>query len=242
VSEIAIESGFSSFSTFSRAFKSFYNESPSEYRNRRFSKNGKITRNIGKDLPHPLLYDHISDVHSQKQVRRGVIHMQVDVKVFPEFHVAYIRHSGYEKRVHNQALTDAFERVSSWVGLNNHYSPDMKVMAVIQDHPDFTQLEKRRYDAAFTVHKNVITGAGEISIQDIPSGKYAVTRVSTNNLSPDSFGEAIANVWKAFDYLHDTWLEGGGFLLDNRPYLEIYETSPSDPILIIDVCIPVKDK
>lgn len=240
ISEIAMESGFTSFSTFSRAFKDFYKESPSHYRNQRNSKIGKMIRKEGTDFSPPLVYDHDSEVHSQKQGRGSVFHMQVDVKDFPQYRVAYIRHVGFEKGEHNQAITDAFERVSSWVGMNEHYTKDMKVMAVIHDHPDFTPQENRRYDAAFTVHEHVNSGTGEIGIQDIPMGKYAVARISVNNNTSDSFAMAMSEVWNAFDYLHNTWLPGGGFQLDKRPYLEIYVTGPSDPILTIDVCIPVK--
>lgn len=42
------------------------------------------------------------------------------------------------------------------------------------DNLDLTATDKCRYDAGFTVPDTVTSGSGEVGVQDVPAGRYAV--------------------------------------------------------------------
>jgi len=89
-----------------------------------------------------------------------------------------------------------------------------------------------RYDAAIVVPDRV-KASGEVLIQEIPGGDYAVT---THRGPYDSLGRTYAS-------LCGVWLPASGRELRDAPPIEFYlndksVTPPQD--LLTEICLPLK--
>lgn len=241
VTEIALDCGFASVSTLSRAFKQHYGVSPSAYRQLyQERKNGKLESKNGNASPAAADYDDSVTAVNMAE-KRSWSKMKVEVKTFPDYRVAYIRHlEGYDEGVFNEGIDQAFRRVGEWMHANDLFTRETLCLGIFYEYGDISPAEKRRYDAAFTVPKEMEQGSGEIGIQDLPGGKYAVIRVEVENMGDDSFAEAIRKMGEAFDYLYGEWLPNSPYQLEDKPCLEIYLTPPYAPVIMIDACLPVK--
>ncbi len=160
--------------------------------------------------------------------------MNVDVRTLPRYHVAYVRRLGYSKGVFQEHLNAAFQQACRWVEARGLFRPDTLIIGVPHDNPDITPNARCRYDACVTVPADVTRGTGEVDVQDLPGGKYAVQRIEV---------EDPAEIGRTVDAMYGEWLPGSGYQADDRPPLEIYHDSgeprPKTRI-VLDFCIPVK--
>lgn len=163
--------------------------------------------------------------------------MNVDVKVLPTYHVAYIRHiSGYSKGEFNSAIGEAFQRVCSWAGARDLLGPDTLVFGIPYDNPDITPKDRCRYDACVTIPVHVTAGSGEVGVQEIAGGKYAVSRIEVPSDQTRVIGETV-------DRLYGEWLPASGYTADDKPALEIYyedHGKPPGTWIKVDYCLPIK--
>jgi len=234
VLQIALGCGFTSAAIFSRAFKAHFGLSPSQFRRQAKRNPGQVESKQGQDVRRPLLYNEGSFPITLTE--RMELPMNVQIKVLPGFHVAYIRHLyGYSKGVPSQQISAAFQRVCQWAGARDLVGPNTLVMGIPYDNPDVTPNDKCRYDACVTVPPEAAAD-GEIGVQDIPGGKYAVRRLEVSASEAHKIGQAV-------DRLYGEWLPGSGYQVDERPPLEIYYESHDKPAgtwIVMDYCIPVK--
>lgn len=162
--------------------------------------------------------------------------MEVEVKNLPVYHVAYIRHmSGYHKGKFNSTINQAFQRVCAWAAARDLFSPSTLVIGIPYDNPEITPNDRCRYDACVTVPAAVKEASGEVGIEDIPGGKYAVARISVSSADTHLIGETV-------DRMYGQWLPSSGFVVDDRPSLEIYYENPDHAPgewITMDFCIPV---
>jgi DNA gyrase inhibitor GyrI len=87
-------------------------------------------------------------------------------------------------------------------------------------------------DACLTVSED-IAGAGEVQIQYLPGGKFAVFHGEV--LNDDMHATALRVI--------DEWLPSSGYQLDRRPNLVIMFNNPNaNPrkLIIVDICLPIK--
>lgn len=235
VLQIAQSCGFTGAAIFSRAFRAHFGLSPSQFRQQAKRNPSKVESKQGQDLRRPLLYNEGSFPITLKE--RMELPMDVQIKVLPVFHVAYIRHLyGYSKGVHSQQISAAFQRVCQWASVRGLAGPNTLVMGIPYDNPDITPNDKCRYDACVTIPPEVANTEGEIGIQDIPGGKYAVHRIEASASQAHKIGEAV-------DRLYGEWLPGSGYQVDDRPPLEIYYKSGDKPAgtwIVMDYCVPIK--
>ena len=234
VLQIALSCGFTSAAIFSRAFKSHFGLSPSQFRQRAKRNPGKLESKHGQDLRRPLLYNEGSFPITLEE--RMELPMDVQIKVLPVFHVAYIRHLyGYSKGAPSKQIGAAFQRVSQWARARDLLGPNTLLIGIPYDNPDITPNDKCRYDACVTIPPEV-AAEGEIGVQDIPGGKYAVHKIEVSASETHKIGEAV-------DRLYGEWLPGNGYQVDDRPSLEIYYESHDKPAgtwIVMDYCVPVK--
>ncbi len=233
VLEIAIGCGFTSAAIFSRAFRSRFGASPSQFR-RKYSNPGKVERNGGKDSPELPVYNVGSD---SPIFERRQLPMDVQVKTLPAFHVAYVRHIyGYSKGVRNPQIGEAFQKVTRWAGARDLMGPDTLVIGIPYDNPEITPNDKCRYDACVTVPESVKAEDGEIGIQDIAGGKYAICRIEVSPLEAHKIAEMV-------DHLYGDWLPDSGYQADDKPPLEIYYPTPDKPAgtwISMAYCLPLE--
>jgi AraC family transcriptional regulator len=163
--------------------------------------------------------------------------MDIEIKTLPAYHVAYIRHiSGYSKGQFNSEINQAFQQVCGWAAARDLFHPDTLVIGIPYDDPNITPNDRCRYDACVTVPGTVTEGAGAVGIQEISGGKYAACRISISAQETHKIGEAV-------DAMYGEWLPGSGWMVDDRPSLEIYYDNPDLPPgtwITMDYCIPVK--
>jgi len=226
ITEVALDCGFSSSSTFARAFRAFHGQSASEWRqNRNFRK---PDRKNCKDLPEagaPSLGG------NPIPERAFTMTLKVEVKQLAPMHVAYIRHVGPYQQ--NAVLFERLlGRIRGWARARGLLLPEASLLSIAHDAPEITAAERLRLDAAIPVPEGTPTG-GEISTRRLEGGAYAVSRV---RIRADQFMEA-------WDTLMGGWLPGGGYQPDDRPRFEIYRNDPlDDPERMneVDLCLAVK--
>jgi AraC family transcriptional regulator len=167
--------------------------------------------------------------------------LNIETKVLPTFHVAYVSHlEGYEKGILNSEISSAFGKVSKWVAAKQLFNPNTISIGIFYEHQDTPPSEKHRYDASLTIPEHVIEGSEGVSIQDVDEGVYAVCRIEVENDNMDSFGKAISKANQGFEYILGTWLPESMYELEDKPCLELYLTPRDSKSHVIEACVPIK--
>jgi AraC family transcriptional regulator len=218
VIDIAFDTGYQTHEAFSRAFKSAFDCSPSEFRS-----NNKTMLQIG-----------LSGVHYKNDVQEkditimiGDEKMDVEFKIIEPMRVAFVRHVGpYDE------VGQAWDTLCTLLGKDGYLGPGSKFLGISYDDPAVTPPEKLRYDACVTVDENFVPAEG-IMVQTIGGGEYAVT----THFGPyDKLGETYSK-------LFGQWLVQSGREYRSDPCMEFYLNHPegTDPEdLLTDICLPLK--
>ena len=235
ITEIALDTGFSSSATFARSFKQYFGQSAGAWRKEAElsqSKNGKTVGKICEDILRSSRY-----VHSETRNLNWRIEMKADqilnieVKDLPEMTVAYVRHVGPYKG--DQTLFESlFNTLMTWAGPRGLMGPDAKVMAVYHDDPKVTEEDQLRVSACITVPSDTVV-EGEIGKMTLAAGKYAVGGFEL---------EGSHEYERAWDMLCGQWLPQSGFQPDDGLCFELYHNDPNTHPKghhIVDICIPV---
>ncbi len=233
VTEIALDCGFSSSSTFARAFRGFHGVSASEWRKERriHPANRKICKAEGKG---GIASSDGTEPQGSPREHPSAMNLQVRLKQLPPMHVAYVRHVGSFQE--NADLFERlFQRIRGWAGprgLLDH--PSARLLSIHHDNPEMeiTAAERLRLDAAITIPEETRVD-GEICRQRLAGGSYAITRVRID----------ARQYMETWDALMSGWLPGSGYQPDERPCLEIHLNDPkTDPEGLHDVelCLAVK--
>jgi AraC family transcriptional regulator len=233
ITDVALACGFSSPSNFSRAFRQRFGMSATEFRAGGLSKMCKAERKPGEVSPMSALYAPSGGpTAAQNPERSGT--MNVEVKTLPGYRVAYVRRFGYSKGVFQEHLSAAFQQACRWVSARGLFGPETLVIGVPHDNPDVTPNARCRYDACVTVPREVPGGTGDIDVQELAGGTYAMQRIDVDD--PAEIGRLV-------DAMYGQWLPASGYQADDRPPLEIYRDSGEPSLktrIVLDFCIPVK--
>lgn len=158
--------------------------------------------------------------------------MDVKIQDLPEMNVAYIHYVG--NYVGNSELFGKlFTQLGGWAGQKGLMGPDSLFLSAYYDDPEKTDPEKLRLDVCATVPDGT-EGEGEIKVQKLPGGKYAVASFEMKG------SEDYMNAWNE---VHKKWLPESGEQSDERPFYEIYRSDPkADPEgkHKVDICVPLK--
>ena len=243
ITEIALECGFSSSSSFARAFREHFNVSASEWReqmNVTNSKNGEAESNIGKQKSKMRKDSRSSSAYtegikSHEWRRQQMVDkktLNVDVKEIPSMHVAYVRHIGSYKGEAG-LFERLFNKLFTWAGARDLLRfPATKVMTVYHDNPEVTDESKLRTSVCITVPEDTEVD-GEVGKMTISGGKYVIGHFE---LDDTEYEEA----WNA---LYGAWLPESGYKPDDGPPFEMYLNDPKEHPRhksIVDIYIPVK--
>lgn len=214
---IALDCGFSSPSTFSRAFRSGYDTSPSQFR-----KNGEIKkRKIRKDLFSGRDY-YLPMSEAEKAAAFPV--RLIDI---PKRQVAYIR---VTNAFEGDRVRTAFGTMIRWAKLRGILSQGT-LFGMSFDNPHVTPKHLYRYEVclASVLPFKCIQG---MSRTVMPATRYAVTRVAGD----------IRKVATAWDYLYRGWLIKSAFQPAHAPALEIFldkENATDWSHFELELCLPV---
>jgi AraC family transcriptional regulator len=218
VTRIAFDAGYETHEAFTRAFGRLLGVSPSEFR--------------AQHRPLPLAANAIhfvtdGELTTFEPIGQGDVQMEVAVKKLEPMRVAFVRHVGPY-----QAVGETWNKLCGWAGPRGLFGPHSKMLGLCHDDPDVTPPDKLRYDACITVGPQV-EAEGEVGVQEIPAGEYAMT------LHAGPY-EKLNETYAA---MCGQWLPQSGRELRSDPSLEMYLNSPNDTKpedLRTEVYVPLK--
>lgn len=156
VLDVATKSGFSSVSSFSRAFKTTFNCAPGQWRHLDFQGANSASPS-NSDVA--AYYQRISHIELPK----------CELRELPPRHVAYIRHQGYDRSISN-----AWHTLKAWAAMHNvDFSQQF---GLHHSNPAWVALDKCRYVACLAVD-SPITRRGIVNGMTIPGGLHAVFKL-----------------------------------------------------------------
>jgi AraC family transcriptional regulator len=216
--DLALECGFSSPATFSRAFHKAYGTTPSRFRKSGEIKDSKICKDLFvKD-------EYVLPMTRQERERA----FPVSVKKFPSWNVAYIRVSNSFEGDH---VVTAFGKIIDWAKSQNIFA-DGTLFGMSIDDPSVTPKHLYRYEVCFATEASFDCQEG-ISKMKIPARTYAATRINGD----------IRRVSTAWDYLFRDWLISSEFEPEHAPAFEIFlnkEKALDWSNFELDLCVPIK--
>lgn len=230
ITDIALKSGFPSSQIFARAFKDFFDMTPTAFREK--SKNRNTNSKKVEALKFHLQYPVDERRPHLTFNSLSTKNMKIEIKNLPEKTVAYVRHIGPYKG-DSKLFETLFGKLGQWAGPRRLIGPDVEFLSIYYDDPGVTDDEKLRMDVCLTV-QNDTKVEGEIGKQVLASGEYAICRFELKE--PKEFEQA----WNT---VYTKWLPQSGYQPDNRPAYEIYRNDPKEHpegIHIVDICVPVK--
>jgi AraC family transcriptional regulator len=218
LTDIALDCGFSSSATFSRAFRSGYDTSPSQFR-----KSGEIKKSkICKELfsAHEYL---LPMTAGEKRVAFPV--RLIDV---PERQVAYIR---VTNAFEMERVLAALKTLIEWAKSQNIFSQGT-LFGMSADDPHVTPKHLYRYEVclASSLPFKVMDGMSKLKM---PAMRYAATRISGD----------IRKVATATDYLFRGWLINSDYEPEHAPGLEVFldkENATDWSHFELELCIPIR--
>jgi AraC family transcriptional regulator len=121
-------------------------------------------------------------------------------------------------------------RLFSWIIPRGLFRADTRTIGICHDDPEVAPLDKCRYDAAITVPPDA-AGEGDVGIQEIPAGPYAVAMHKG----------AYSGLVETYARMCGEWLPWSGYELA-APALEMYLNNPqmtTEENLLTKVCLPL---
>jgi AraC family transcriptional regulator len=241
ITEIAVSSGFSNPSAFSRAFRQTYGMSPTEWRrggHARHEKRAAVFSSFGG----PGSWEHQGfgierirldgNGRSVWDVRAGALGMTtVRIEQHDAVEVAYVRHTGRYEGL-GEVFTDLFTRLLTWAEPRGFVGAGTALYSVYHDNPSLTEDDRLRVSVCVPVPP-ATRPDGPIGRLRLPGGRYAV---ATFELGEKDYGHA----WYAMDA---GWLPGSGYEPDDRlPFERFFvgRQASAPDAEVVDICIPVR--
>ena len=218
LTDIALDCGFSSSATFSRAFRTGYDTSPSQFRKSAEIKKSKICKELfsGQEYLLPM---------SAEEKRAAFPVRLIDV---PERQVAYIR---VTNAFEMDRVLAALKTMIEWAKSQDIFSQGI-LFGMSVDDPHVTPKHLYRYEVclASSFPFECMEGMSKLKM---PAMRYAATRVSGD----------IRKVTTATDYLFRGWLINSDYEPEHAPGLEIFldkENAMDWSHFELELCIPVR--
>lgn len=230
ISELAAESGFSSLSTFSRAFSKYFGVSQDEFRKMpsgKVRKKGKTNRKIGKtQIEFKNEFWQVD--FSQDEMENWKEKVKIEVSKVAGFSMAFVCTCLDEP----DAITNAFRKLHHWAAPRNFISSQTRYIGVLLDIPFITSLDKCRYRAGISIPSGIHPGK-EISMAEMKSGLHATFSLKGN----------LQTTLKNLIIFNHCWLKEAGYAIKELSGYEVYSENPAlKPIEQIDrrLFIPVR--
>src|SRR6202042_2932664 len=218
LTDIALQCGFSSSATFSRAFRSGYGTSPSQFRKSGEIKKSKIRKELFPEEEYGL--------PMSAEEKRATF--SVRLINIPERQVAYIRVTNAFEM--NRVLA-AVKTMIEWAKSQDIFSQGI-LFGMSVDDPHVTPKHLYRYEVCFASSFPFDCMEG-MSRLKLPAMRYAVIKVSGD----------IHKVATAWDYLYRDWLINSAYEPEHAPALELFldkESATDWSHFELDLCLPVR--
>jgi len=220
VTRIALEAGYRAHAAFTRAFRDLTGLSPTAYRARKrpLPPSGAPSGvHFSPDRP-PDAFNPLTQEDPA---------MDVQIRRFEPQRVAFTRQVGPYDEVGR-----AWDALCPPLGAQGLLGADTSMIGLCYDDPEVTPPEKIRYDACVTVDDD-FPPTGEIGVQTIPGGEFAVT---THQGPYHTLGETYSR-------LFGQWLPRSGRTSLSAPCHEVYLNDPegTEPAeLLTEIRIPLE--
>lgn len=216
ITRIALEAGYETPQAFTRAFKSRFIYSPSEYRKKGLNHNDfQCGRGQGLLYPPAIM---------------ETIKMNITVEQRPSITVFAMRHTGPYPEI-----AKTFNELWQWVCSEKRESQAKSGLCIYYDDPVVTPAEQCRADTCVELEQPYPEDSERIRRVEIPAGTYARYR----------HVGSYSMLGQAYEALCGQWLSTSGYEAANAPPFEIYVNNPYDTPeeqLITDIYIQVIDK
>lgn len=226
ISEIALDTGFSSTALFCRNFKRRFGLTPQQYRSRNSEQNSKNNQPDSNKTEPPYTYTHYFCRCKTIKIGGKTMNCTFDVKMLDEKQVIYARHRG----AYNE-IGEAFQRLMQWAYPRGLVKEQPAFGAAYLDDPAITPVENLQSDAFLVVNEEVKVEGG-IGKYTIPGGKYAVGRFE---IGMDEFAAAWLSMCKLIADRGFVPVDGYHYEM----YLNNFDEHPEKKH-IVDICIPVQ--
>ena len=226
VTEASERTGFSSISTFSRAFKKFYGLSPQEFKEQSPEKFSKICKTESKNGQLQITFEqYISSI--QKSLNWIQMNATTEVKTLEEFQLAYVSHVGKMDHVGN-----AYDALIKWAAPKGLMAQEnLRMVTIYHDSPKITDPNHLRMSACMILNQPV-KADGEVGLRTLESTKCIVSRFE---ITPFEFQQA----WES----NFAWMTEHGYKKADKDPFEIYYNNYVDhpeKKFIVDLCIPIQ--
>ncbi|MEM7425131.1 MAG: GyrI-like domain-containing protein [Pseudomonadota bacterium] len=223
VTDVALNSGFSSSQTFSKTFRQRFNMSPRAFRS------GALEE---PDLPRAMSEFKTAlcwpEVYTPLLTRA---HVPVRIEERPDYRVAYIRQIGPYFGAYC-GIQDTFGRLEAWARARGIWDAETAAVGVCPDHSAITPPERCRYDAGIIVSEEMREDE-VVSIQTVRAGLYAVFPIACEDVKLD-------NVWEWFT---SVWLPASGYTREFLPSYEFYPAARGRPVTArngVELCVRLR--
>ncbi|MFN0729889.1 AraC family transcriptional regulator [Polaribacter gochangensis] len=225
ITEVSEIIGFTSLSSFSRAFKKFYGISPAEFKELSPEKYSKICKTESKNGQVVVSFEqYICNVNNALNWIK--MNGKTTIQNVEELQLAYISHKGEMEKVGK-----VFNRLIQWAapkGLMNQ--ENLRLLTIYHDSPKITSPENIRSSIAIVLNTET-TVEGEVRLKTIQPGKCIVSRFE---ITPNEFQQA----WES----NFVWMSENGYKKGDKDPFEIYYNNAAEHPenkFIVDMCIPV---
>ncbi len=224
ITEIALQYGFGSNSSFTKMFKKFYGISPSEFRKKSQPEYYKLAKIKSKNGQESLVFekylyaieDHLLWIKKNATV---------EVKEVSKLNFIGINHHGIA------GIEKAFQKVLTWGHSKGLFTnPKNKIARIFHDNLRITDENKVRMNIGFfttdTIEKE------EVKEETIEKSKCIVGHFK---ISPSNFERAWSSLF--------VWMVKNGYRKSKENYFEIYHNdflTPNPKELIVDMYIPIE--
>ena len=213
--DVALNAGYRSHETFSRAFRRQFGMTPLSYR-----------QAVGRLLQPQAIGQNRQPLN---QLTQAFSLSGVRVQRLAPLPLAFRRHLGSYEAV-DVAL---FAELVDWARRHGYYTGDNLLLGIGHDDPSITPLEKVRFDACIQV-PGPFAATGAVGFQTLPTGRYA-TITYIGPYGP-IMAAAYEEIYRQISQLHSYRLLG-------LPAIEIYRTvqiNPSYELNETDIYLPVE--
>lgn len=223
ISELSIQFGFNSNSSFTRTFKKFYGISPSEYRKCNL-KNSKICQVESKNGQEKNGFEEYL-CNSIDLINWIKMNAKIEIKEMPKLELAFITQIGH------LGIENAYAKLMKWAIPKGLLKESSKMATIYHDSYKITDPNKVRMNACLILTEKTEV-SGEIGLTTIEKGKFI----------EGHFEIGVQEFEKAWTSLF-IWMNENGYKKSDRNPFEIYHNNFNEhpeKIAIVNFYIPIE--
>jgi AraC family transcriptional regulator len=221
---IALDAGFKTHESFTRAFTRQFHITPNEFRNNYLRASRERKKQVQPK--------YIAEYPVKAEPASG----QVRLEHVRPIIVAFVRHVGpYDKVLDTDSpMSLLWEELFAWGNANKLINADSLLIGIPQDDPSITPPEKQRFDVCVQIPE-FRNPSGHIGCQTIAAGLFGVSR---------HYG-SFDDLEGAYRHLYDALVTTGKYILRVQSPFEVYgysQVKGDMRIHFTDVYLPVEKK